>query len=81
MKTTPEAPFPELTPREHEILDLIAQGLTNGAIAEKLVLSPKTICNYLSNIFSKLQLPHAAKPLSKPVRRVLVIRMFRIAFC
>jgi DNA-binding NarL/FixJ family response regulator len=48
-------PFPELTPREREILELLAQGLTNNAIAEKLVLSPKTIRNQTSNIFSKLQ--------------------------
>jgi DNA-binding NarL/FixJ family response regulator len=47
--------FPELTEREREILDLIAQGLSNPVIAEKLVLSPKTVRNHVSNIFSKLQ--------------------------
>ena len=52
--TSSEA-FPELTEREREILELIAQGLTNPAIAEKLVLSPKTVRNHVSNIFSKLQ--------------------------
>jgi DNA-binding NarL/FixJ family response regulator len=55
METTPEAPFPDLTPRECEVLELLAQGLTNTAIAEKLVLSPKTVRNQVSNIFSKLQ--------------------------
>jgi DNA-binding NarL/FixJ family response regulator len=50
-----EAPFPELTPREREILDWLAQGLTNAAIGEKLGLSPKTIRNQVSNIFGKLQ--------------------------
>lgn len=50
-----ELPFPELTPREREILNLLAQGLTNTAIAETLTLSPKTIRNRVSNIFSKLQ--------------------------
>jgi DNA-binding NarL/FixJ family response regulator len=55
MKTAADAPFPELTPREREILDLLAKGMTNTAIAEKLVLSPKTIRNQVSNIFSKLQ--------------------------
>ena len=54
-KTTAGVPFPDLTPREREILELLAQGLTNTAIAEKLVLSPKTIRNQVSNIFSKLQ--------------------------
>ena len=48
-------PFPELTPREREILELLARGLTNNAIAEKLVLSPKTIRNQTSTIFSKLK--------------------------
>jgi DNA-binding NarL/FixJ family response regulator len=48
-------PFPELTPREREVLELLAQGLTNQAIAEKLVLSPKTIRNQTSIIFGKLQ--------------------------
>jgi len=47
--------FPQLTKREREILELLAQGLTNSAIAERLVLSPKTVRNHVSNIFSKLQ--------------------------
>jgi DNA-binding NarL/FixJ family response regulator len=55
MKTFADAPFPDLSPREREILELLAQGLTNTAIAEKLTLSPKTIRNQVSNIFSKLQ--------------------------
>ncbi|HEX6553927.1 MAG TPA: response regulator transcription factor [Ktedonobacteraceae bacterium] len=45
----------ELSEREREVLTLIAQGLTNAAIAERLVLSPKTIRNYVSEIYSKLQ--------------------------
>jgi DNA-binding NarL/FixJ family response regulator len=47
--------FPDLTEREREVLVLIAQGYTNAAIAEKLVLSPKTVRNHVSNIFGKLQ--------------------------
>jgi DNA-binding NarL/FixJ family response regulator len=54
-KTQIAYPFPELTPREREILELLARGLTNNAIAEKLVLSPKTIRNQTSTIFGKLQ--------------------------
>lgn len=50
-----QEPFPELTPREREVLALLAQGLTNQSIAEKLFLSPKTIRNQTSIIFSKLQ--------------------------
>jgi DNA-binding NarL/FixJ family response regulator len=47
-------PFSELTEREHEILDLVARGLTNQAIASRLVLSDKTVRNHVSNIFMKL---------------------------
>ncbi|MCJ7659842.1 MAG: response regulator transcription factor [Anaerolineales bacterium] len=51
----PQAPFPELTPREHEILELIAQGKSNAEIAEQFTLSLKTVRNHVSNIFNKLQ--------------------------
>jgi len=47
-------PFAELTEREHDILELIAQGLDNQAIARRLVLSPKTVRNHVSNVLSKL---------------------------
>ena len=47
--------LPELTDREREILTLVAQGLTNAAIAERLYLSPKTVRNQVSTILSKLQ--------------------------
>ena len=53
--------FPELTDREREVLTLIAQGHTNAAIAEKLVLSPKTVRNHVSTIFSKLQVASRAE--------------------
>jgi len=54
----PNAPaqaFDELTPREHEILDLLAHGYSNAEIAERLVLSPKTVSNHVSNELLKLQ--------------------------
>jgi DNA-binding NarL/FixJ family response regulator len=47
--------FPALTGREHDILDLMAAGLANAVIAERLVLSEKTVRNNVSNIFMKLQ--------------------------
>jgi DNA-binding NarL/FixJ family response regulator len=47
--------FPELSDREREILDLIAQGRSNAQIAARLVLSPKTVRNHVSNVLSKLQ--------------------------
>lgn len=53
--------FPELTPREGEILSQIAQGKTNHAIAESLFLSEKTVRNYASNIFDKLQVATRAE--------------------
>jgi DNA-binding NarL/FixJ family response regulator len=53
--------FPELTEREREVLTLIAQGYTNPAIAERLVLSPKTVRNHVSTIFSKLQVAGRAE--------------------
>ena len=58
--STPQI-FPERTDREREILDLIAQGLSNTIIAERLVLSPKTVRNHISNIFSKLQVADRAQ--------------------
>jgi DNA-binding NarL/FixJ family response regulator len=53
--------FPELTKREREILDLIARGETNSEIVQRLVLSPHTIRNHISNIFSKLQVADRAE--------------------
>ncbi len=53
--------FPDLTEREREVLGLIAEGLTNSAIAERLVLSPKTVRNYITEIFSKLQVADRAQ--------------------
>ncbi len=58
-------PFPDLTDREREILTLLAQGLTNGAIAERLYLSPKTVRNQVSTIFSKLQVADRAAAIIK----------------
>jgi DNA-binding NarL/FixJ family response regulator len=52
--------FPELSAREREILDLVAQGANNAEIAARLVLSPKTVRNHVSNIFSKLQVADRA---------------------
>ena len=51
----PERPFPELTERETEVLDLIAAGRSNGQIAQELFLSPKTIRNNITSILAKLQ--------------------------
>ncbi len=52
--------FPTLTGREREILALIAEGHNNAAIARRLFLSPKTVGNYVSSIFTKLQVADRA---------------------
>ncbi|WP_238694532.1 response regulator transcription factor [Nocardioides daphniae] len=46
--------FPELTDREREVLDLLARGHDNPTIARRLVLSPKTVRNHVSNVLAKI---------------------------
>jgi DNA-binding NarL/FixJ family response regulator len=53
-QTRPAAVFPQLTDRERDVLDLVAQGLNNGRIARRLSISEKTVRNHVSNIFTKL---------------------------
>jgi DNA-binding NarL/FixJ family response regulator len=53
--------FPELTDREREVLELIAQGRNNQQIAGALFLSPKTVRNHVSNIFMKLHVADRAQ--------------------
>jgi DNA-binding NarL/FixJ family response regulator len=61
LSTPPEPSFAELTPREHEALELVAAGLSNRAIAAKLGLSTNTISNHISSIFGKLQVGSRAE--------------------
>jgi DNA-binding NarL/FixJ family response regulator len=53
--------FPELSSREREILALLARGHKNAEIAERLVISPKSVRNYVSNTISKLQVADRAQ--------------------
>lgn len=53
--------FPGLTPREHEVLDLVARGRSNTDIARVLGVSGKTVRNHVSNIFAKLQVADRAQ--------------------
>jgi DNA-binding NarL/FixJ family response regulator len=53
--------FPELSEREREVLELMARGLSNGEIARRLVVSPKTVRNHVSNVFGKLQVTDRAE--------------------
>jgi DNA-binding NarL/FixJ family response regulator len=57
----PSEAFPELTARESEVLDLIAQGRSNAEIARRLYLSQKTVRNHVSHIFLKLQVADRAQ--------------------
>jgi DNA-binding NarL/FixJ family response regulator len=57
--------FPELTDREREVLELIAKGRNNQAIANELVLSLKTVRNHVSNVFNKLQVTDRAQAIVK----------------
>lgn len=57
--------FPELTDREREVLELIAQGRSNQEIANRLHISPKTVSNHISNIFGKLQVADRAQAIVK----------------
>lgn len=56
-----ELAFSELTPREREVLELIAGGMSNPAIAARLGLAANTVSNHISNIFAKLQVASRAE--------------------
>jgi DNA-binding NarL/FixJ family response regulator len=64
-----DAPLARLTPREREVLELMAQGRSNTAIAERLVVTERAIAKHTSNIFAKLGLP----PSDDDNRRVLAV--------
>ncbi|MEU9899637.1 response regulator [Streptomyces phaeochromogenes] len=62
-------PLEQLTPREREVLALIAEGKSNGAIARELVVSEAAVGKHIGNILTKLDLP----PTDKTHRRVLAV--------
>ena len=65
-------PIAELTPREREVLELMAQGLSNKAIREQLVVSERAVEHHVTNIFTKLGLPASGRE----HRRVLAVLAF-----
>lgn len=70
--TQPVAPNDDLTVREREVLALMVKGLSNAAIAEKLVVSPATVKYHISNIFSKLGVESRVEAVTLALQRHLV---------
>jgi DNA-binding NarL/FixJ family response regulator len=68
-RTRRRDPLERLSPRERDVLGLMAEGRTNGAIARELVVSDGAVEKHVSNIFTKLDLP----PTEKDHRRVLAV--------
>jgi DNA-binding NarL/FixJ family response regulator len=62
-------PLDRLTPRERDVLTLMAEGRSNGAIADRLVISEKAVGKHINNMFTKLDLP----PAQNDNRRVLAV--------
>jgi len=67
-----DEPLARLTPREREVLDLMAQGRTNAAIAGRLVVTERAIAKHTANIFTKLGLEVS----DDDNRRVLAVLAF-----
>jgi DNA-binding NarL/FixJ family response regulator len=65
----PDSPLDSLTPREREVLALMAQGHDNPAIARALVITERSVSKHIGNIFLKLRLP----PTDSGHRRVLAV--------
>lgn len=61
----------ELTPREKEVLDLLAEGMTYQEIADKLVVSVHTVDSHLRNIYDKLRVRNRTKAVAKWLFRKL----------
>jgi len=64
-----EDPLEELSPREREVLGLMAEGRSNHAIADALVVTERAVEKHVTSIFSKLSLP----PTAEDHRRVLAV--------
>jgi DNA-binding NarL/FixJ family response regulator len=71
-RTRRDDPLAELTPREREVLELMAEGRTNAAIAERLVVTERAIEKHVTSIFGKLGLA----PTAEDHRRVLAVLTF-----
>lgn len=61
-----------LTPRELEVLQLLAEGLTNHEIGDRLRISPRTVKTHVQNIVGKLEVPHRTGAVAQGLRRGLI---------
>jgi DNA-binding NarL/FixJ family response regulator len=71
-KRRSDDPLGELTPREREVLELMAEGRSNQGIADKLVITLRSVEKYVSSVFGKLGLPSTGTE----SRRVLAVLMY-----
>jgi DNA-binding NarL/FixJ family response regulator len=71
-RTRDDDPLAQLTPREREVLELMAEGRSNAAIAERLVITERAVEKHVTSIFGKLDLP----PTPEDHRRVLAVLTF-----
>jgi DNA-binding NarL/FixJ family response regulator len=69
-RSRPSSPLDDLTPREHDVLALMAEGLTDRGIGARLFVTPKTVETHIHHIFAKLGLPETAAD-NKRVHAVL----------
>jgi DNA-binding NarL/FixJ family response regulator len=60
-KRRSDDPLADLTPREREVLELMAEGRSNQGIADRLVITLRAVEKYVSSIFSKLRLPSSSR--------------------
>lgn len=72
LSLTPPNTLPAITKREKEILSLIAEGLTNNQIAEKLFISPLTVDSHRKNLLTKLQVNNTASLIKQAVENHLI---------
>jgi DNA-binding NarL/FixJ family response regulator len=71
-RTRDRDPLEQLTPREREVLELMAEGRSNQAIADRLFVTPRAVEKHVTSIFSKLDLPAT----TDDHRRVLAVLTF-----
>ena len=70
--TTPDVPDESLTPREHDVLELVAEGLSNKAIAARLGISDQTVKFHVASICAKLRVSNRTEAVRRALRRGLI---------